>query len=93
MATIKFYGMSAPSLRLPLRKLSGAQVISLATTSTAASTTLKPGNTIVSVIADTPCSFATSASTGVMFRIPAADQYLDFEVAGGTAFWASTSTA
>lgn len=93
MSTIKFYGMGAPSLGLPLRKLSGAQAISLATTSTSASTALKPGNTIVSVIADTPCSFATAASTAVVFRIPAADQYFDFEVPGGSAFWASTSTA
>lgn len=93
MATLRFYCMSAPSIGLPLRKISGAQFISLATTSTAASTSLKPGNVMISAIADTPCSFSVSGSTGVLWSIPAADTYFDFEIPGGSALWASTSTA
>jgi hypothetical protein len=92
MSTIKIYGQSGPSGGLPLRKLSGAQLISLATTSTAASTALKPGLSMISVIADTPCAFSISGSTATAFRIPAADQYFDFEVPGGVTFFASTST-
>lgn len=93
MATLKFYCMTAPSIGLPLRKISGASLVSLATTSTASSTAIASGKVMVSAIADTPCSFSVSGSTGLLWRIPAADQYFDFEVPGGSVLWASTSTA
>lgn len=96
MSTLKVFEFGAPSLGLPLRKWPPLALQTITVGTTSASTTFKPGTSIISVIADAPCSVGIGVNpttAGTLFRIPAADQYFDFEVHGAThSIITSTST-
>lgn len=98
MSTLKVFEFGEPTLGLPLRRWPPmANPMSITVGSTAPSTTLKPGTVILSVIADAPCSFCLSTApttAGVLFPIPAAGQFFDFEVHGASlSILTSTSTS